>query len=139
MNALFSLTEGEKYLTIQFLMSITMDTLLPTQVLNRVRGGGGSSSLREAEEGAVGNSHLTQGGVRIEMESMPRSMNNNNHEPKKRAILFSAFLACLSFAIILCNSFMSFVSDLLRDDAFLRLVDTYFATHNATKSYVKLK
>lgn len=54
--------------------------------------------------------------------------------PKKRIVLFSAFLACLSFVIILGNSVISFANDLLRDDAFLKIIQNYMLVHNITMS-----
>ena len=54
------------------------------------------------------------------------------HSPKKRMVLLSAFLACLSFMIILCNSMISFANDLLRDDAFLKMLQNYLLVHNIT-------
>lgn len=45
--------------------------------------------------------------------------------PKKRVVMFSAFLACLSCIIILCNLIISFANDILRDDAFLDVFKKY--------------
>ncbi len=45
--------------------------------------------------------------------------------PKKRVVMFSAFLACLSCIIILCNLVISFANDILRDDAFLDVFKKY--------------
>ena len=55
-----------------------------------------------------------------------------NHSPKKRVVAFSAFLACLSFSIIVCNLLTAFVNDLLRDDSFVKLVEKYIESNNVT-------
>ena len=49
----------------------------------------------------------------------------SDSSPKKRVVMFSAFLACLSCVIILCNLVISFANDLLRDDAFLDVFQKY--------------
>lgn len=54
--------------------------------------------------------------------------------PKKRVVMFSAFLACLSCVIILCNLFISFANDLLRDDAFLEVFQKYLKDQAAARN-----
>lgn len=55
-----------------------------------------------------------------------------NTTPKKRVVMLSCFLACLSFIIIICNHIMTFISNLLRDDAFLNMINKYLTVHNIT-------
>ena len=56
-----------------------------------------------------------EGAIRAQVDS----------SPKKRVVMFSAFLACLSCVIILCNLVISFANDILRDDAFLDIFKKY--------------
>ncbi len=119
-----------------------MDTVLTTKLLDMTTQVVGPVSQRESEEGGncSGGSNTARRSDRQQpgMNSMSK-FSIGNQEPKKRVIFFSAFLACLSFGIIICNSFMSFVNDLFRDEAFLNLVDTYFSVHNFTKYHMKEK
>ncbi len=117
-----------------------MDTVLSTKFLDMTTRVVGPVSQREVEEGGEcsEDNNARNDNRHTGMNSMSR-FSIKNQEPKKRVIFFSAFLACLSFGIIICNSFMSFVNDLFRDEAFLNLVDTYFSAHNITRSQMKIK
>ncbi len=119
-----------------------MESVLSTNFMN-VTAQVAPSLAKQGEnndEGGVEMQQATMGTMRGE----DGQVHQNDHRPfrfiprtqsipKKRAMVLTAFLACLSFSIIICNSFMSFVNDLLRDDAFLNLIDTYFNAHNLTK------
>ena len=117
-----------------------MDTVLSTRLLDMATQATNSVSQRGAEEGGVcSENNNAASSARYTGTNSMSKFSINNREPKKRVIFFSAFLACLSFGIIICNSFMSFVNDLFRVEAFLNLVHTYFAVHNFTQNHEKMK
>ena len=94
-----------------------------------VGGGGGRVELREEVSPFLEQdmSNRQYSNVRRETEEGGGGMASAavNSSPKKRVIMFSAFLACLSCILILCNLIISFANDLLRDDAFLKLFQKY--------------
>ena len=58
----------------------------------------------------------------------------NNNEPKKRAVLLTAFLACLSFLVLIINSIISFVTELMDNNKLWEYVFTCLQ-NNVTNSY----
>lgn len=45
------------------------------------------------------------------------------HDPKKRIVMLTAFLACLSVIVIILNGFFSFTYDIVREDDFWKRVN----------------
>ena len=45
--------------------------------------------------------------------------------PKKRIIMLTAFLACLSFVVIVLNAFFSFVFDIVKEDDFWQRLNEF--------------
>lgn len=82
-----------------------------TQIEQRVNG----QVLDENDEGAV----------------QPRTYNDKH--PKKRIVMLTAFLACLSVLVILANAFMSFIYNVVKEETFWRQLSEYMLARNMTK------
>lgn len=120
--------------------------LLPLgQISNTVSGN--NSVPRNACAGqntcAMSNADIVieEGGGQEDVDGLNRTqtlLSSNNRviqqSPQKRIVIFSAFLACLSFIIILCNLCVSFLMDLLRDDAFIKMIDRYLVRNNTSRA-----
>ena len=93
--------------------------------------GGEDRTMEQGRRGEVSANSEQQSSRFSKQTQSPKG-----HSPKKRVVLLSAFLACLSFIIILSNSFISFANDLFRDDAFLKMFQKFLLAHNVSVSNI---
>ncbi len=66
------------------------------------------------------------------------SGNGARKDPKKRMVMLTAFLACLSFVIVFANGFMSFIYDVIKEDVFWEKLDD-IASNMAAANKCKCK
>ncbi len=79
---------------------------------------------------------VTQGVVREDNNNPVDSGGQN--DPKKRMVMLTAFLACLSFIIVFANAFMSFIYDVVKEDVFWEKLDD-IASNMASTNDCKCK
>ena len=85
--------------------------------------------------------HVTQIGERVnqadgeeeEEEGSGESRIRTDKDPRKRIILLTAFLACLSFLVIFANTFMSFIYNVVKEESFWRQVSEIMIAKNVSK------
>lgn len=65
-------------------------------------------------------------------QQQQHSQKNQQHTPKRRIVIYSAFVAILAFALLICNSIISLAKDLLRDEDFLMTLNKFLIVKNYT-------
>lgn len=79
-----------------------------------------TSALRNTVASAVDEN---LGEIRVE---------TNNNPPRKRAVLITMYVLCLSFLLLVINILVDFVTSLVRDETFWRQITKYV---NASRSH----
>lgn len=62
---------------------------------------------------------------------------SNKQDPKKRIIMLTAFLACLSFMVVILNAFFSFMYDLVKEDDFWKRLNELAEKVESTRTCMK--
>lgn len=83
--------------------------------------------------GGVTQAFLQQG-REMEEENEGREIRRNTSHPKKRAVLLTAFIVCISFLIFIANILSSLINNLVENDRVWNHLGLWI---NATKCAVK--
>lgn len=64
--------------------------------------------------------HVTQIGERVcaEGDEEVAATLRRRSDPKRRIVMLTAFLACLSFTLVFANAIMTFIYNIVKEDAF---------------------
>ncbi len=109
-----------------FVLHLSMETLLLGNISRQA-----ASTVED---------RVTQIGERVcAPEGDEEATVSRRSDPKKRIVMLTAFLACLSFVLVFANAIMTFIYNIVREDAFWsRLRDLMDVKNVSTLTLTKI-